>query len=268
MKEVKEMKERYLFISDFDKTLSVEDSGQLLSQKIGVSKENFENKVSQLRSKNIVKLGAELSYLILHDSNYKGKITRKILREVGREVVLKKNVSQLMRLLKTGFKGVHFFTYVVSAAPKEILIGALEKILPEDHLYGTLFDYGEKDIVVDVKQTGAGTAKVDAINFIRSKEKISQDKIVYVGDGLSDIHVMLHIKAYGGYPISVSPTPYLGHISKKTVVSNNVLSFLVPILEDIVRLSEEEIKDFFIEKLGVSIQEWNKAEVEWVVLSE
>ena len=38
------MLKKYLFICDFDKTLSSNDSGALLSEKLGISQEEFEKK--------------------------------------------------------------------------------------------------------------------------------------------------------------------------------------------------------------------------------
>ena len=59
------IKKLYLFASDFDQTLSFNDSGYILSELLGVS--NFENKVAELARKNVVQQGGELAYLLLHD---------------------------------------------------------------------------------------------------------------------------------------------------------------------------------------------------------
>lgn len=262
---VKKM-EKYLFAFDFDKTLSVQDTGLLLSLKLGISREKFDEKIRKLRRKSIAKLGGELSYLIIHDPSYKGKVTRKLLREVGREVKLKRNIPELVGLLRKGFRGKRFVPYVISASPQKIVEEALKGIIPKNHIYGTLYTYDEKGVVKGAEWVRAGSAKVQALNLARNKERIPPERTVYVGDGHSDMYVMLHVKTYNGYPIAVSPSPFLGHISKRTVLSSNALCILIPVLEDIVQLNEEEVGEF-LEKIGHPIQEWDRAKIEWVDLA-
>ena len=60
------------------------------------------------------------------------------------------------------------------------------------------------------------------------------DHVVYVGDGSSDVHVMLHVNRLDGYTIAVSENKYLAPIARRTILSDDSLSVLVPILEDIV----------------------------------
>ena len=65
---------QYLLASDFDQTLSFNDSGVALAELIGFH--DFHNKVKGLADLNLVQQGAELSYLILHDPGF-----RKVRRE-------------------------------------------------------------------------------------------------------------------------------------------------------------------------------------------
>ena len=60
------MKE-YLFASDFDQTLSFNDSGFVLSELLGIPAQEFERKAQGMARLNLVQQGAELSYLLLHD---------------------------------------------------------------------------------------------------------------------------------------------------------------------------------------------------------
>ncbi len=99
--------------------------------------------------------------------------------------------------------------------------------------------------------------------MLKEKENVPRDAIVYVGDGSSDVHVMLHILSYNGYPITVSPSPYMGHICRRSVISDNVLSILVPILEDLLKYDKEKIRAYF-EGRGHTILEWNRADTEWL----
>lgn len=55
----------YLVASDFDKTLSFNDSGLVLSEILSIA--DFEEKVAGLAQTNLVQQGAELAYLLRHD---------------------------------------------------------------------------------------------------------------------------------------------------------------------------------------------------------
>lgn len=259
------MKKRYLFISDFDKTLSVDDAGVILSAKLGLSTNDFLAKIEDVKKKNITQLGGELAYLIVNDPAYKGRVSRDLLYQAGKETKLKKNVPDLVNILSDGFDDRVFCFYVLSAAPQEIAQKSLEGILPSDHIFGTKFIFDQNDIAVDIERTGAGHAKVATLDMLKTKEKIPRHRIIYVGDGASDVHVMLHVLSYKGYTISVSLSPYMGHICRRTIVSENALSVLIPILEDILKCEEGQVRKFFEERHH-TIQEWDKAKTEWVDL--
>ena len=54
----------YLFASDFDQTLSFNDSGFVLSELLGIT--GFEERVAGMARINLVQQGGELAYLLLH----------------------------------------------------------------------------------------------------------------------------------------------------------------------------------------------------------
>ena len=60
---------RYLLASDFDQTLSFNDSGIVLSELLGAA--NFREKVDGLSRIHFVQQGGELAYLLLHDPEYR-----------------------------------------------------------------------------------------------------------------------------------------------------------------------------------------------------
>ena len=64
-----DMLRNFLLASDFDQTLSFNDSGVVLSELIGFH--IFHDKVKGLAAINLVQQGAELSYLILHDPDFR-----------------------------------------------------------------------------------------------------------------------------------------------------------------------------------------------------
>ena len=259
------MDKKILFATDFDKTLSTGDVGYILSSKLGISAERFEQKLKEIQSRNIVQLGGELAHLITEDSDYTGKVSKDLLYEVGKEINMKRGVPELMKILAEGIDHCHFSTYIVSAAPKECIEKAMEKIFPVENIYGTTFNY-KNGIVQGVERTNAGHAKVSTIDMLKQKENVTRYAIVYVGDGSSDVHVMLHVKSYQGYTITVSPAPYMGHICRRSVISDNVLSILVPILQDLLKYDEGSVRKFF-EDRGHSILEWNRADTEWLDIS-
>ena len=259
------MQEKYLFVTDFDKTLSLEDSGYLLADKINIPPETFEKKIQAVCRKNLVQLGGELAYLITSDPDFQGKITRKILEAVGKETKLKKNVKKLVRILREGIDDRSFAVFVATAAPKEIVTSALADIIPADKIYGTDLFFDNNGLVSGLERTGAGDAKVNILDHLKIKEKVPRDRIIYVGDGISDIRVMLHVQVYQGYPIAVSSSSYLGHIANRTVISDNALSVLIPILEDKLGYSYDQIRDFY-QNLGLPVSEWKRAKIEWVDL--
>ncbi|MFA6079530.1 MAG: HAD-IB family phosphatase [Candidatus Omnitrophota bacterium] len=256
------MKKKILFASDFDKTLSIGDCGYILSAKLGISAEVFDRKIEEIKRRNIVQLGGELAHLIVRDPDYAGKVSKTLLYEVGKEVKLKKGVPELMKILSEGIDNNVFSSYIVSAAPQECVEKAVEQILPAGNVFGTTFIYKD-GIVQDIERTNAGHAKVATLDMLKEKENVPRDAIIYVGDGSSDVHVMLHIMSYHGYPITVSPSPYMGHICRRSVISDNVLSLLVPILEDILKYDQEKVRAYF-EGRGHPILEWNKANTEWL----
>ena len=256
------MEKKILFASDFDKTLSTGDAGYILSAKLGISAERFDQKIKEIQSRNIVQLGGELAHLIIRDPDYIGKVSKDLLYEVGKEIKLKKGVPELMKILAEGIDNCRFSTYILSAAPKECIEKAVEKIFPAENIYGTTFIY-KNGIIQDVERTNAGHAKVSTIDMLKQKENVTRYAIIYVGDGSSDVHVMLHVKSYQGYTITVSPAPYMGHICRRSVISDNVLSLLVPILQDLLRYDEAKVRKFFEDRKH-AILEWNRADTEWL----
>src|SRR4051812_31242893 len=88
----------YLVASDFDKTLSLDDSGALLSEMLGI--QGFDKKVADLSASNLVQQGGELAYLLLHDPDFRA-VRREHLATVGRTIRLKGNLRLLQTMLST-----------------------------------------------------------------------------------------------------------------------------------------------------------------------
>jgi 2-hydroxy-3-keto-5-methylthiopentenyl-1-phosphate phosphatase len=191
---------RYLFVSDFDQTLSFNDSGLVLSKLIGVN--GFEDRVKGLADIHLVQQGGELAYLLLHDPEFRC-VRKEHLTGVGKQIRLKENIQLLSDALQD-LNGNQFSFHVVSAAPEEVIQSALESVVPPDHIHGTRFRYSPSGEIESIIQLPAGYGKVAVVDQLRTQMKIGHDCIVYVGDGSSDVHVMLHVNRLDGLTIDVS----------------------------------------------------------------
>ena len=255
------MKKHYLLASDFDQTLSFNDSGIVLSELLGIS--GFREKVAALARLNLVQQGAELAYLLGHDPEYR-RVTKGDLVEVGRRVRLKRNVRLLATMLAQGINGHRFDFYVISAAPEEVVLAALDGIVPPDHVVGTRFRWDAKSGRIDsIVRAAAGYGKVGAVEERRLHLALPRDQVVYVGDGQSDIPVMLHVNRGDGFTIAASEAREIAQIAKRTVISDDALSVLVPILEEIVAWGPTQIRALF-ESHGLVIQEWDRVRTDWL----
>jgi hypothetical protein len=75
--------------------------------------------------------------------------------------------------------------------------------------------------------------------------------VVYVGDGSSDIHVMLHVNRRDGFTIAVSESKLVAQIAKRTVLSDNALPTLVPILEEIAASDPSSLRVLWLPDSGM-----------------
>jgi phosphoserine phosphatase len=255
---------QYLLASDFDQTLSFNDSGVILSEMLGIS--GFTEKAAGLAAIHLVQQGGELAYLLLHDPEYR-RVRREDLIEVGRRIRLKDNLRLLSRLLDS-LEGFRFSFYVISAAPQEVIRSALEGIVPESHIFGTRFRYdGLSGEIQSIERVSAGYGKVAVLEELRTRLAVSYDRVVYVGDGSSDVHVMLHVNRLGGLTIAVSENRYITPIARRTILSDDGLSVLVPILEEIAGWDPSRIRALFAAH-GFTVQDWDKIRTDSLTIRE
>src|SRR5882757_2701283 len=255
----------FLLASDFDQTLSFKDSGLVLSELLGIA--GFEERVAGLARCNLVQQGGELAYLIRHDPEFRG-VRREHLVEVGRRIRLKGAIPALMDFMNRGIEGHKFSFFVISAAPREIVISALQDIVPAEHIHGTELEFdpcsGE---VRSIQRVPAGYGKVAVLDELGHRLGVTPDRMIYVGDGSSDVHVMLHVNNHGGFTIAVSENKQLAHIAKSTVLSDNAFSIMVPILDQLLHWETREIRDLF-ESYGLTLNEWERDRTDRVQISE
>src|SRR5215472_13037787 len=265
IKEQHRMAKQYLLASDFDQTLSFNDSGVVLSELIGF--DAFHDKVKGLSEMNLVQQGAELSYLILHDPDFR-RVRKEHLIETGKRIRLKHDVDLFARSLDSISDGYKISFYVISAAPQEIIQSALEGIVSPDHIFGTRFRYNEATGEVDsIVRASAGWGKITVLEELRATLGISHDHIIYMGDGSSDLPVMMHVNQYDGLTIAVSEAKFITRIARRTVLSDNAMSVLVPVLEEVMRWDSPEIRRFFASR-GLMLREWDKIRTDMLTIED
>ncbi len=255
----------YLLASDFDQTLSFNDSGLVLSELLGISE--FQDRVAGLARSNLVQQGGELAYLIRHDPEFRGVRVEHLI-EAGRRVRLKSAIPALVEFLERGIEGYRFSFFVISAAPREIVMSALAGVVPPENIYGTELEFDARSGEVRaIKRVPAGYGKVAVIEELEHRLGITPDRMIYVGDGSSDVHVMLHVNNRDGFTIAVSENKQLARIAQSTVLSDNAFSIMVPILDQLLHWRTGEIRAL-LESNGLTLHEWEKERTDRVNISE
>jgi HAD superfamily phosphoserine phosphatase-like hydrolase len=255
----------YLLASDFDQTLSFKDSGFVLSELIGVS--GFEERVAGLARINLVQQGGELAYLIRHDPEFRG-VRREHLIEAGRRVRLKGAIPALVDFMRRGTAGYRFSFFVISAAPREIVTSALEDVIPPENIFGTELQFDSRTgEVTAINRVPAGYGKVAVIEELQHRLKVTPDRVIYVGDGGSDVHVMLHVNNHDGFTIAVSENKQLARIAKRIVLSDCAFSVMLPILDQLLHWKTGDIRELF-ESYGLALNEWERERTDRVNIGD
>jgi HAD superfamily phosphoserine phosphatase-like hydrolase len=256
-----DLKTDWLVASDFDQTLSFNDSGHVLSEMLGIR--DFPEKVARLARTHLVQQGAELAYLLRHDPQFR-EVRREHLQEAGRRVRLKENVGLLAEVLESGLPEVNFEFFVISAAPADVVRAALEGMVPPERIFGTELEYDdETGEITAVRRVPAGYGKVAVLQELEAHSRTSPDRTIYIGDGSSDLYVMHHVNSLEGHTIAVSESVSIGRIAQRTVLSDNALSVLVPVLEDVLHWDNGRIRTFFA-SFGLTVQEWARVQTDWL----
>jgi predicted HAD superfamily phosphohydrolase len=121
--------------------------------------------------------------------------------------------------------------------------------------------------VESIVRVPAGYGKVVVLEELRARLQVGPEHVVYVGDGSSDMHAMLHVNQQDGFTIAVSDARFIAPIARRTVLSDDALSVLVPILEEIVGWGAGRIRGLF-EAQGLRIHEWDKVRTDRVTIHD
>src|SRR3989442_12788571 len=70
-----------------------------------------------------------------------------------------------------------------------------------------------------------------------------------------------------GFTIAASEAREIAQIAKRTVISDDALSVLVPLLEEIAGFGPSQIRALF-EDQGLVIQEWDRVRTDWLTIRD
>jgi hypothetical protein len=88
-----------------------------------------------------------------------------------------------------------------------------------------------------------------------------------MGDGSSDLPVMMHVNQYDGLTIAVSEAKFITRVAKRTVLSDNAMSVLVPVLEKVLHWDSAHIRRLFA-SYGLTLLEWDKMRTDRLTIQE
>ena len=255
------MKTHYLLASDFDQTLSFNDSGQVLSELLGIA--DFERKVQGLSGSYLVQQGAELAYLLRHDPEFRA-VRREHLIRAGKRVRLKHDVAKLAEILKHGLGDARIHFVVISAAPRLVVQSALEGLVPPERVFGTEFGFDERTgEIASVERVPAGYGKVAVLQQVEQALGVTPEHTIYVGDGSSDLYVMHHVNSCEGHTIAVSETHAVGRVAERSVLSDSALSVLLPVMEDVLGWNAVRVRELFANH-GYGLRGWDKVRTDFL----
>ena len=209
-----------------------------------IGAERFESKVAGLSRASFVQQGAELAYLLLTIPS-----SARCARSTWSKWAAHPPEAPHRRPdpdPREGIDGVECVFNVISAAPEEVIQSALDGIVPAEQIHGTKFDYDpDTGEIRGIARVPAGFGKVAVLGELQRTLGIPRDRVVYIGDGSSDVHVMLHVNRRDGLTIAVSETRDIAQIARRQVLSEDAASVLVPILEDVAGWEPEQIRTCF-----------------------
>jgi hypothetical protein len=77
---------------------------------------------------------------------------------------------------------------------------------------------------------------------------------------------MLHVNRRDGLTIAVSENEYIVPIARRSILSDDALSVLVPVLEDIVGWTNPARVRALFASRGLQIQEWDKVRSDFLTI--
>ena len=135
-------------------------------------------------------------------------------------------------------------------------------VLPEN-VFGSEFEFdANTGEICSIEHVPAGNGKVAVLEALELKLQMSSDR-VYIGDGSSDPYVVPGVNSRYGHTIAVSEKKSIGRIANRTVLRDNAVSVLVPILENVLKWDSAQIRGLF-NSHGLALQDWDKIHTDWI----
>ena len=78
---------------------------------------------------------------------------------------------------------------------------------------------------------------------------------------------MMHVNQHDGRTIAVSEAQFITRVAKRTILSDNAFSIMVPILDQLLHWETRDIRALF-ESYGLTLNEWEKERTDRVKISE
>ena len=78
---------------------------------------------------------------------------------------------------------------------------------------------------------------------------------------------MLHVNHHEGFTVAVSENKYIAPIAQRSILSEDALSPLIPVMQDIIGLkTNAEIRQVFA-SFGLQINEWETVQTDRLTIS-
>jgi phosphoserine phosphatase len=210
---------------DFDKTLSTTDmQNYSFIPNLGMTPDEFWGSTGEFSKATGVERILSYMYMMVKLAKEKGiKLTREYLKECGKNIKFFPGVTTWFKRVNEygAKKGITVEHYLVSSGTKEIVEGC--SIVDEfQEIYGCEFYYGKDGepiwpkLAINYTQKtqflfriAKGVYDVTDDNSVNKKHsgglRIPYRNIVYLGDGMTDIPMMILVKDNGGRSIAVYP---------------------------------------------------------------
>ena len=262
---------------DFDKTLCTKDMQEYgFIPELGMTSAEFWGEVKSLTDSQ--SMDNVLAYMFLMVEKCKEKkirITKEKFKELGNNVKFFGGVETWFDRINNYAKkiGVRVEHYIVSSGIKEIIEGtSIAKNNEFKEIYACEFMYDYNNIIQWPKMAVNYTAKTqflfrinkgvlnidtESINKLNSftpekDRRIPFQNMIYIGDGLTDVHCMKLVKAHGGQSIAVYDQDK-GKNAAQNLLKDNRVNYIVPAdynegseIEVLVKAIMKKIKAVFI----------------------
>lgn len=210
-------------IYDFDKTLTDEDmQNYSFIPALGMTPTEFWQETGQFSDKTGVERILSYMYMMIYKAREKGiALTREYLQAMGKDLRYFKGVlTWFSRINKYALaRNIKVEHYLISSGTKEIIDGSV--IANEfSRIFGCEFYFdpatnlpvwpklainytAKTQFYFRITKGILDTTEDNALNRKQQSHRIAQRNVIYLGDGMTDIPIMLLVKQNGGHSIAV-----------------------------------------------------------------